>query len=256
LLPKHRSLSALVVLLLLVLPGAVAHGGTLSVLGESRWVEVGRILDGDTFVTRGGEHVRLLGINAPEIAHESSPAQPFGYKATRALTRLIAGKSVHLEFDVQHKDDYGRTLAQIYLQDGTWVNGVMVRLGMAHVYTFTPNLRWAGQLIALEAPVRHARLGIWGTRRFAVLDAGKVGQAQLGQFRVVRGKVSHISRKRFAFYLGRLHITVPRRYRAYFDAPPALHNGETMIVHGVVRGSRSGLYLALHSPFDVEKISP
>ncbi len=249
-------LTALVFLLLLLFPGPAAHSGTFSVLGQSRWVQVGRILDGDTFITRAGEHIRLLGINAPEIAHADSPAQAMGDTATRALSRLISGKIVQLAFDVQHKDDYGRTLAQVYLRDGTWVNGEMVRLGMAHVYTFTPNLRWAKALIALEKPARAARLGIWSTRRFAVLGASRVNQSELGQFRVVRGRVGHLGKKHLSFRMGRLRITVPRKYRRYFSTPLPLANGDGVIVHGVVRASSRSLYIALHSPFDIEKMMP
>lgn len=254
--PKHPGFATSILILLLVLAGSTAHGGTFSVLGQNRWVQVGRILDGDTFITRAGEHIRLLGINAPEVAHQDSPAQVMGNTATRALARLISGQIVQLQFDKQHKDAYGRTLAQVYLRNGTWVNGEMVRLGMAHVYTFTPNLRWAGELIALEAPARTARIGIWSTRRFAVLNAGKVNQNELGQFRVVRGRISHLGRTHFAFRLDRLRISVPRKYRLYFRAPLGLANGDNVIVHGVVRASSRSLYIALHSPFDVEKIKP
>jgi endonuclease YncB( thermonuclease family) len=257
LLHKPVRLAIFIFFLLLVLPDPAAHAGTFSVLGQSRWVEVGRILDGDTFVSRSGEHVRLLGINAPEVAHENSPAQVMGDTATRALARLISGQTVHLEFDVQHKDDYGRTLAQVYLHDGTWVNGEMVRSGMAHVYTFTPNLRWAGELIRLESPAREARLGIWNTDRFAMLDADRVTDGQLGQFRVIRGQVKRLSRNGYAFRLGRrLNISIPHKYRPYFPAPLELKPGEDVVVHGVVRASSSGLYVALHSPFDLEKLSP
>jgi len=215
---------------------------------------VGRILDGDTFVSARGEHVRLLGINTPEVAHEASPAQPMGAAAARALSRMIAGKAVRLDFDIQHKDDYGRTLAQVYLRDGSWVNGDMVRTGMAHVYTFTPNVRWAGRLINLEGPARRARLGIWANPRFAKLEANRVSADQLGQFRVIHGQASRISRNGYGFHLGRLGVSIPRKYRQYFRHPPLIKAGDDVVVHGVVRKSSSGLYVALHSPYDMEKL--
>ncbi len=236
--------------------GTAAHSGTLSVLSQSRWVEVSEIFDGDTFKTSKGERVRLLGINTPEVEHDSSPAQPMGNAARKSLTNLIAGQTVRLDFDTQHKDNYGRTLAQIYLRNGIWVNGEMVRSGMAHVYTFTPNLRWAGQLTQLEAPARQAQLGIWRTERFAVLEANKVKADHLGQFRVIHGQVNQRNRKGYAFRLDRLNISIPKKYRPYFQTPPDVNPGDNMFVHGVIRASSSGLYVPLHSPFDMEKISP
>jgi len=250
---RHGKAAAFIGLLCLFTYTA-AYSGTLSIVSQSRWVDVERILDGDTFVSTKGEHIRLLGINAPEVAHEASPAQPMGRKASQALARMIAGKAVRLDFDVQRKDRFGRTLAEVYLRDGSWVNGEMIRTGMAHVYTFTPNLRWAEPLITLERPARQAEIGIWHTERFAVLDAGRVTAGQLGRFRVIHGRVSRLNRNGFGFHLGHLGVSIPRKYRQYFRHPPLIKTGDDVVVHGVVRKSSSGLYVALHSPYDMEKL--
>jgi len=242
--------------LLCLLPCSVAHSGTLSIISHGRWVNVASISDGDTFKTTKGERIRLLGINTPEVAHQASPAQPMGNTASKALSNLIAGTSVRLAFDEQSKDDYSRTLAQVYLSDGTWVNGEMIRTGMAHVYTFTPNLRWAAQLIQLEKSARKAKLGIWRTARFKMLDANKVTAEHLGQFRVISGQIAQVNRNGFGFRMGKLKISIPRKYRSYFNSPLDIKMGDEVVVHGVIRASTSGLYLPLHSPYDVENISP
>jgi len=251
---RPQGKAAVFIGLLCLLSGTAAYSGTLSVVSQSRWVDVERVLDGDTFVSTKGEHIRLLGINAPEVAHEASPAQPMGRAATQALARMIADTTVRLDFDVQRKDHFGRTLAQVYLRNGSWVNGEMVRTGMAHVYTFTPNLHWAGPLISLERPARQAGIGIWHTDRFAMLEAARVTASELGQFRVIHGQVSRISRNGFGFHLGRLGVSIPRKYRQYFRHPPLIKTGDDVVVHGVVRKSSSGLYVALHSPYDMEKL--
>lgn len=244
---------ALAIALLLLCGAWQAQAGTFSVINASRWVQVAYIYDGDTIKTAKGEKIRLLGINTPEITHTSSPGQVMGKEATQALTRILMGKTVRLTFDRERRDIYGRTLAHIWLRDGTWVNGEMVRLGFAHVYTFTPNIRWAKKLIALERPARKQRLGIWNTKRFAVLSAKKIKLSHLGQFHVVTGKINQINRKGFGFRLAKLNISIPRKYRTWFKPPPRLRIGQTVTVHGVVRAGRSGsLYLALHSPFDLE----
>jgi len=124
--------------------------GSLSWVSQDRWVTVNRIIDGDTFNTRKGEKIRLLGINTPEIQHDSSPAQPLGKEASSALKTLIAGQQVRLSFDKEKKDKYGRTLAHVYLRNGLWVNAELVRQGFAHVYTFVPNIREAQKLVKIE----------------------------------------------------------------------------------------------------------
>ncbi len=232
----------------------VAHAGTLSVVGTSRWVRVADIFDGDTFRTAEGDKVRLLGINAPEVAHGNQPGQPLGRAATRALKELIAGRTVQLTFDRERRDAYGRLLAHVWRRDGLWVNGEMVRRGLAFAYPFVPNLQRADRLLALERKARRARRGIWAVSRFAVLDAEAVSGAHVGQFRVVRGRVQRVFRRGAGFRIGRLAVTIPRKYRSWFRLPLPVRAGQEVTVHGVIRAARSGdgLYLALHSPFDLE----
>jgi len=250
---KFNLRTPVVLAIALLFWSSLAGAGTLSVIGETRWVQVEYVYDGDTFKTTTGERIRLLGINAPEVMHGSEPGQIMGNAATRELKSMIAGKVVRLGFDVQRHDVYGRTLAQVWLHNGTWVDGEMVRRGFAHVYTFTPNLRWAEKLIELERPARSQRLGIWHTKRFTVLRASQVKPSHIGQFHVVTGTINQIRHNGFGFRLDRLNISIPRKYRVWFKPRPHLRMGETVTVHGVIRaGHTDSLYLALHSPFDLE----
>jgi len=69
-------------------------------------------VDGDTFKVRyDGEStsVRIVGINAPE---RRDPAGPV---STAALTGLIGGKMVRLEFaEPRKRDNFGRLLCKVY----------------------------------------------------------------------------------------------------------------------------------------------
>ncbi|MDX8407972.1 MAG: thermonuclease family protein [Mariprofundaceae bacterium] len=227
------------------------QAGTLSQVGQSRWVHVGHVYDGDTFRSDSGEKIRLLGINTPEIAHNDKPGQPLGKQAQRRLTKWIAGKTVHLQFDRQRKDNYGRTLAQVYLRDGDWINARLLREGLAHVYTFAPNFRWTPALLANEKLARTRHLGIWNNDRFRVLKAAEINSSHIGQFRVLEGKVSQP--RLWRFRMGQLNITVPRKYRQWFDKTPHFAAGQTVRLRGTIRsGNRGALYLALHSPYDID----
>jgi len=227
----------------------------VSVIEQGRWVNVQYVYDGDTFRTRQGERVRLLGINTPEVAHNDEPGQPFGIEARDRLKTLIEGKSVQLRLDSDHKDNYKRTLAQVFLRDGSWINSQLVDEGMAHVYTFVPNFRWAEALLQAEKRARQKKLGIWKSERFELLDAKKVTHQHIGQFRVVRGKVKHPGR--WKFQLGKLHISIPKKYRPGFEKGLKLNSSRIVIVHGTIRVSSQGrLFLALHSPYDIEMSAP
>ena len=52
--------------------------------------KVVRVIDGDTFVIEGGERVRMIGINAPELKN------PFGVESKTHLKKLIENKYVNL----------------------------------------------------------------------------------------------------------------------------------------------------------------
>ncbi len=235
---------------LLLLAPATLHADTLSILSWDEWVRVEHVIDGDTFVTDGHEKVRLLGINAPEIMHNDRPGEPLGETARRQLRKLVEGKRVRLAFDRQRHDDYGRKLAHVYV-DGLWVNGRLVELGLAHVYTFAPNFKRTAELLALERKARDKRLGIWGVSRFRVLQADRLQHTHIGQFRVVEGRIDNAGA--WDFHLGRLHVSIPKKSRTWFATPLDLQPGQKVLVRGKIRvSSRGRLYLALYSPYDLE----
>ncbi len=239
------------ILLLCLLLSSTAHAGSFSVVGQSRWVTVASVFDGDTFRTNAGEKVRLLGINCPEVAHDRQAAQPFGNEAKRRLVSLIAGKTVRLLLDADKKDKYGRTLAHVYLSNGAWINENLLSEGLAYVYTFMPNHRGTEQLLKAERLARNNMAGIWKNEAFRILDSRELTPRFIGQFRLVRGTVKSVQPWRFN--MEQLSISVPRKHRQWFTPAQLPQVGDKVIVRGTVRISMSRqLYLALHSPFDLE----
>jgi hypothetical protein len=166
---------------------------------------------------------------------------------------LIQGQSVRLEFDKEQKDTYGRLLAHIYLRDGTWVNGRMVESGFAHSYTFAPNFKYSDDLLKRERLARSHKLGIWNTREFEILKAAEVGKQNIGQFRVVKGNIDSVDKNMWGFRMDGVSISIPRAHRKWFKAPPELKDGDIVVIRGKIRiSSRGKLFVALHSPFDLE----
>jgi len=122
------------------------------------------VLDGDTIDVATVGRVRLLGIDAPEIGHRFDTTAPFGREAKERLTSLIAHRWVRLEFDGKREDMYDRRLAYVLLEDGTFVNAVLVREGLARVSTRVPLAR-LDQLRRAEADAHEHRRGIWSASR-------------------------------------------------------------------------------------------
>lgn len=234
----------------ILLISSVAHAGTLSIIGQSRWVQVAEVFDGDTFRTRSGERIRLLGINTPEVAHHNQPEQAYSKEAKRRLKQLISDKTVQLRLDREKKDRYGRTLAQVYLRDGSWVNNKLVLEGLAQVYTFMPNYRWTERLLQSEIQARSENRGLWKSSRFRILEAKEISNRHIGQFRLIRGITGKPQPWRFK--LGKLIVSVPRSYRQWFTQADLPQQGENITIRGTIRISSTGsLFLALHSPLDM-----
>lgn len=121
-----------------------------------RWVD-----DGDTVVLNDGRRVRYIGINAPEIGHDDRKAEPYGYSAKQFNAKLVFEKLVGLEFDQEHRDHYGRVLAYVFLEDGSFVNQEMLERGYAHVLYRLPNVKYHDRLLQAQRRAMKAAVGIW-----------------------------------------------------------------------------------------------
>ena len=122
-----------------------------------------RVVDGDTIHVRidaGVEKVRYIGVNTPEVHHPTKGEEPGGREAAEVNRRLIEGKTVRLELDVQERDRYGRLLAYVWVGD-VMVNAELVRLGYAQVMTVPPNVRYQQLFLKLQREAREAGRGLW-----------------------------------------------------------------------------------------------
>jgi micrococcal nuclease len=124
-----------------------------------------RVVDGDTIrVSLGGreERVRYIGIDTPESVKPGTPVQCFAKKASAENARLVAGKRVRIERDVEERDRYGRLLAYVYpAAGGAMVNETLVRQGYARPLTIPPDVRHAERFRRLADEARRAGRGLW-----------------------------------------------------------------------------------------------
>lgn len=123
------------------------------------------IVDGDTFYgEQNGQNrtkFRLIGIDTPESKHPNKPVEPFSKEASDRLAQLIDNKDVILEYDVQPRDRYGRSLVYVYTKDKRFVNKLLVEEGLAQVYTFPPNVKYVDLFIEAQHSAREKQLGMW-----------------------------------------------------------------------------------------------
>ena len=129
---------------------------------QERWAVVERVVDGDTVVLSTKERVRYIGVDTPELHHPRKPVERYAREAKEFNRRLVEGKKVRLEFDVQRYDKYNRLLAYVYLEDGAFVNAEIMRQGYAQLLTIPPNVKYADLFVKLQRQAREAKRGLWG----------------------------------------------------------------------------------------------
>ncbi|MBN1675300.1 MAG: thermonuclease family protein [Kiritimatiellae bacterium] len=119
-----------------------------------------RVIDGDSLVLRNGEHVRLIGVDAPEMDHPDPRVQQYARKARDLLKELVEGADCRLEYEPEDlRDVHGRLLAYVAAGDRL-VNAELIRSGHAYAYGKSEYSRRA-QFLMLERTARRKHLGLW-----------------------------------------------------------------------------------------------
>jgi micrococcal nuclease len=129
--------------------------------------KVDDFVDGDTFWVLDKDNrrvkIRLIGIDAPENKTVfKKKKHPFGIHSKAYLDSILTVEAyLKLTFDVDSLDRYGRTLAYVYLNDGTFLNEKLIREGYATLMTVPPNVTYENLFYEAQQYARENELGIW-----------------------------------------------------------------------------------------------
>ena len=228
-------------------------------LGET--ATVAGVVDGGEVILADGRHVRLVGIEAPHLAAAHARAWPYAAEAKAALEKLVVGSEVELRFAGNRRDRWGRVLAHLFI--GTrWIQGELIRRGLARVASAADNRTGVAELLAREARARAAQRGIWRDRFYAVRDADEAGR-YAGSFQIVEGEVADT-----AVVEGQLFVNFGADWRTAFSLrlspeavrlfrragiTPASLKGARLRVRGWVRGGERPIIDVTH-PEQIERL--
>ncbi len=251
-------------LLVLLVPALPAAADALK---AGPTATVARVVDGDTVVLSqpalGATQVRLVGIQAPKLplGRLNFPTWPLAEESKRALAALVTGKTLTLSFGGADLDRHGRLLAHLHDASGQWVQGEMLRAGMARVYSFADNRALVAEMLALEREARAARRGIWGHPFYAVRAADALDR-DIGTFQVVEGRVRKAAKVKGTVYLNfgddwRSDFTVvidaeARRLFRKAGVDPEAYEGKSVRVRGWLKLFNGPMIQATHP----EQIEP
>ena len=174
-------------------------------------------MDGDTLVLVGGDRVRILGIDTPEM-HDGSPLlKTLAQAAKDELARRVTGRGVRLIVTETERDHFGRLLAYVHVESGQVGGGdgggpsedvgeQLLAASLARAYPSNhPRL---DHYLAVEAEARKAGRGVWAQearKAWGPRADIAIGPAQapehLGQIARVEGRVTSSTRTAKAIFL-------------------------------------------------------
>jgi endonuclease YncB( thermonuclease family) len=144
---------------------------------------VAEVRSGDAVALRGGQVVRLAGVEAPK------GSDPFAPEARAALARLVLGQEVQLMYGGARQDAYGRALAHLKLtRGGAWVEKALLEAGDVRVRTYADNRALARPMLDAEARARLKGRGLWALQAYRVRLPDEAAARPFG-FQVVEGRV-------------------------------------------------------------------
>jgi len=130
-------------------------------LNQLEKVYVDWVYDGDTFSLMDGRKVRLLGIDTAEMNWDDGDPDFYAREAFDYTKEILLNKYVYLQYDQQIKDNYDRTLAYVFLEDGTLLNLKLLQDGYASLLLIPPNSLYDEFFKEAAGKARKDLKGIW-----------------------------------------------------------------------------------------------
>ena len=188
-LPDTKPLILFILLLIIPLGNLQASNCTNTSFNDRAVVT--RVYDGDTVKLKNGKHIRLIGINTPEMNYDTGTPEPYAKKAKRFLEKRVLNKKIGIKYGRDKKDRYKRVLAHIFLLDGTNLQYQLLKAGLAFNISIPPNL-WQHECYKkAENQAKLQKKGIWNSPYYQAVDANKINKHHTG-FKQIKGIVRNV----------------------------------------------------------------
>ena len=218
------------------------------------------IHDGDTIKLLDGRKIRLIGINTPEVARDIQPAEAYAFQARDRLRSLLQAHNneIKLVYGREKQDHYQRSLAHIFLADGSNLQAQLISEGLANAITIPPNDRYSNCYQQTEKQALCARKGLWSKK---ILSASDLEDSASG-FRVLSGTLNSIRPSSKGIWLELEHdlsLRINSQHKPLFNMK-RLESllGHTVIVKGWLQPKKDPkhgerFYMQIKHPSSIEE---
>ena len=210
-----------------------------------------------------GRIVQLSSLHIPDLTPYDGG--DISLAAQALLTETLTNKQIRIyqtkRDDKGRQNRMGHLLAQIEVKNGElWVQGLLLKNGLALVMPTKDNIEMSAQMSALEQEARTSKIGMWADDGYTVYTPETASEG-LNSWGIVEGTVRAAASVRNTYYLNfgtdwktDFTIGIPsdiRRTMSAHGIDLALFTGRRVRVHGWLE-SYNGPYIELFSPAWIE----
>ncbi|MFO7980205.1 MAG: thermonuclease family protein [Candidatus Aminicenantes bacterium] len=248
--PQLKKLSVFILFCLLVQCSSQADYGKVTV-----------VYDGDTIqvqlTTGEKEKIRLIGVDAPETGADDKNTRLKALFSKRFAFKFLYKKQVKIEYDWEKRDKYGRLLAYIWTEDGTFFNEFIIRKGFAKAYIrFKYKTEFKERFLQAEEHAKKRGNGIWKKEPFPLILSRETSKymGQLVSYEFVCEKIED---------KGNLLLLVSKKddfgvpvYKKYLHFFPEIQTwvGKRLIISGLLEEYKSQPQIMLFLPSQLNTV--
>jgi endonuclease YncB( thermonuclease family) len=213
------------------------------------------VIDGDTVVLADKRHIRLIGINTPELSHNKKPSDVGAVIARESLITMLGNQAtIHLRYGQEQHDRHGRTLAHLYLANGINVQAQLLKSGLAMPLRIPPNLSIADCYDKASQYAKNKNHGLWALSRYKTHAVASLSGNETG-FYFISGNVRRVTKSRSSIWINLnndVALRITKNDLSYFNETE-LHSlqGETIEASGWLYKQKGQLRMRLRHSLDL-----
>lgn len=173
---------------------------------ELRKTGVSRVLEAINPLTirlEDGRFIHLAGLDIPDL--DFYDPGDLSVTAVEILNDFLVGREVVI-YQTKSKDAgrinrMGHHIAHLVrLDKDVWVQGMILKLGLARVRTTKYNPEMASQMLTHEKYARQRKDGLWENKSYSILPPAQA-ERKIGSYQVIEGVVQNVSRQKNTLFL-------------------------------------------------------
>jgi len=216
------------------------------------------VIDGDTIVLKDKRHIRLIGINTPELSHNNSPSEAGAVTARNVLKEILGNSPfIQLLYGRERHDRHGRTLAHIFA-GGINIQSQLLKAGLAMPLQIPPNLSLADCYNKVSQFAKDQQLGLWGLLRYKTHSVESLSGNEKG-FHHISGKVRQVSTSKSSVWVNlgnNVALRIKKADLSYFNKSELLSlESKTIEASGWLYKHKNQIRMRLRHNLDLKIVN-